>query len=92
MIKMVVDEGTWAQKPVSVCGEIAADPHFIPLLIGLGVHDLSVSSPSLPVVKNVIRRLSIIEARKLAEHVLTLSTVIEVEEVLEEAYRKLQAG
>lgn len=90
MIKMVADEGNRARKTVSVCGEIAADPRYTPLLLGLGV-DLSVSSPSLPVIKNVIRRLSIIDARQLAEHVLSLSTAEEVEEVLVEAYRKLQA-
>jgi phosphoenolpyruvate-protein phosphotransferase (PTS system enzyme I) len=91
LIKLVVDEGNKANKQVSVCGEIAADPHYTPLLLGLGVHDLSVSSPSLPVVKNVIRRLSIIEARKIAEQALSLSTAIEVEELLEEAYKKLQS-
>lgn len=91
LIKLVVDEGNRAKKTVSVCGEIAADPRYTPLLLGLGVHDLSVSSPSLPVVKNVIRRLSIIEARKIAEFALSLSTAMEIEELLEEAYKKLQA-
>ncbi len=91
LIKMVVEEGNRAEKPVSVCGEIAADPRYTALLLGLGVHDLSVSSPALPVVKNVVRRLSIIESRKMTEHILTLSTAQEVEAVLEEAYRKLQA-
>lgn len=89
LIKIVVDEGNKAQRPVSVCGEIAADPRFTPLLLGLGVHELSVASPSLPVVKNVIRRLSIIEARELAEYALTLSTALEVEELLEKTYREL---
>lgn len=89
MIKMVVDEGIRAEKPVSLCGEISADPRFTPLLLGLGVHELSVSSPSLPVVKNVIRHLSIIEARDLAEEVLECETPIEVEEVLEIAYQKI---
>ena len=91
LIKMVVDEGNRAEKPVSVCGEIAADPRYTPLLLGLGVHDLSVSSPALPVVKNVIRRLSIIEARALAEHILTLTTPIEIDEALDAAYKTLQS-
>ncbi len=90
LIKMVVDEGNRAEKAVSVCGEIAADPRYTALLLGLGVHDLSVSSPSLPVIKNVIRRLSILEARKLAEHALTLSTPTEIEEVLDKHYCILQ--
>jgi phosphotransferase system enzyme I (PtsI) len=89
MIKMVVDESIAANKPVSVCGEIAADPRFIPLLLGLGVQELSVATPSLPKVKNVIRHISIIEAQDLAERVLHCSTHLEVEHILEEAYQKI---
>lgn len=89
MIKMVVDEGIKAGKTVSVCGEIAADPRFTPLLLGLGVHELSVSSPSLPIIKNVIRHLSIIEAEELVHEVLRCVTPVEVESVLERAYQKI---
>ena len=89
LIKMVVEAGNAAQKLVSVCGEIAADPHFTALLLGLGVHELSVALPSLPVIKNVIRHLSIIEATEFAEEVLTLSTAAEVQNALEKNYEKL---
>ena len=89
MIKMVIDEGIKAGKAVSICGEIAADPRFPPLLLGLGVHELSVSAPALPRVKNVIRHLSIIEAQELAEVVLACITPLEVEDVLEQAYQKI---
>lgn len=90
LIKMVVEEGNRSEKCVSVCGEIAADPRYTQLLMGLGVHDLSISSPSLPVIKNVIRRTSMKEAKELAEHILTLSTCEEIDDVLDRAYRKLQ--
>ncbi|HEY4833007.1 MAG TPA: phosphoenolpyruvate--protein phosphotransferase, partial [Waddliaceae bacterium] len=60
-----------------------------PLLLGLGVHELSVSAPALPRVKNVIRHLSIIEAQELAEVVLACITPLEVEDVLEQAYQKI---
>ncbi len=89
MIKMVVDVSIAAGKPVSVCGEIAADPKFIPLLLGLGVQELSVATPSLPVAKNVIRHLSIVEAQDLAEEVLRCSTHLEVDLLLEKAYEKI---
>ncbi len=48
--------------PISVCGEIAGDPLFAPLLIGLGLSELSMSSYSLPLVKKRIRMLSMNEA------------------------------
>lgn len=89
MIKIVVDEGIKANKAVSVCGEIAADPIFTPLLLGLGVHELSVSAPSIPLIKKVIRHTSIIEAQELMEEVLTCSTPIEVESLLDDAYKKI---
>lgn len=89
LIKLVVDESNRVQKPVSVCGEMAGDPRFTILLLGLGVHELSVSPPSLPVVKRVMRHLSIIEARQVAEYILTLATDIEVVAALEEAYQSL---
>ncbi|MFN0065880.1 MAG: phosphoenolpyruvate--protein phosphotransferase [Chlamydiales bacterium] len=91
MIKMIVHEGVRAQTPVSICGEIAAAPRFTALLLGLGVHELSVAACSLPLVKNVIRRISIVEASALADRILRLQTFLEVEEALEEAYNKLQA-
>jgi len=90
LIKIVVEEGVKAKKPVAVCGEIAADPRFTALLLGLGVKELSVSAPLLLQIKRVIRKVSLEEARRLAEHVLTLESYLEIEEALEEAYDKLQ--
>ncbi len=90
MIKMVVDVAAIAEKPVTVCGEIAADPRFTPLLLGLGVHELSVATPALPIIKNVIRHLSIVEAQALAHQALTCTTADEVEELLDHAYQKIQ--
>ena len=90
MIKIIVEEGVKAGKTVSVCGEIAGDPLYTPLLLGLGVHELSVSSPSLPIIKNMIRHLSIIEAQELAHEVLRCITPVEVEERLNAAYQRFQ--
>ncbi len=90
LIKMVVDAGRRAEKAVSICGEIAGNPLYTQLLLGLGVHDFSVATLSLPVIKNVIRSLSIKDACKLAKSALSLSTVDEVEELLQKSYSKLQ--
>lgn len=89
MIKLVVEEGNQAEKSVSVCGEIAADPRFTPLLLGLGVHELSVAAPSIPVIKKVIRSFSKQAANELAEYIQTLSTAAEIEEVLDRFYEGL---
>ncbi len=55
---------------VGVCGELASDPVLVPLLIGLGVDELSVAPPLVPAVKFLIRRLKLDEARELAQFAL----------------------
>ncbi len=89
LIKMVVLEGARANIAVSVCGEIAADRRFTAVLLGLGVNELSVASPFLPVIKNVIRHLSIVEATQMADDLLTLSTAEEVSARMNDAYQQL---
>lgn len=84
LIKLVVAEANDEGIPVAVCGEVAADPLFTPLLIGLGVHELSVASRYLPVVKKRIRSMSIIEAHHLAEAALSLGTSQEVSALLQD--------
>lgn len=88
LIKHIVSEANHYSIPVTVCGEIAADPLFTPLLLGLGIHELSVSSRYLPVVKNAIRNISIICAIDLADRALRLSTAQEVQEFLVEEAQK----
>ena len=58
LIQMTVDAANRHGLPVSVCGEIAGDPRYAPLLIGMGVKELSMSATALPRVKQRIRRLS----------------------------------
>lgn len=91
LIKRVVEVGCETEKPVSVCGEVAADPRYTPLLIGLGIHELSLSYPALPLVKEVIRRWTLTDARALAAEALTLPTPEEVEALLDAAYSKMRA-
>jgi len=82
MIKMVVSEGARHDIPVSVCGEVAADPKFTQLLLGLGVRELSIAMRYIPVVKDAIRRTSIVDAHNMAQEVLQMKTALEIEEFL----------
>lgn len=87
LIRLVVSEANQRDIPVAVCGEVAADPRYTPLLLGLGVHELSVASRYIPVVKNAIRSTNIVSASKLAEQALSLSSAEEIEELLTREYR-----
>jgi phosphocarrier protein FPr len=80
---MTVDAAEKHGKWVGVCGGIAGDVLAVPLLVGLGVKELSASVPSLPDVKACIRALSLAKCKELAEQSLQFATANEVREYLE---------
>lgn len=65
-------------KPVSVCGEIAADPVAVPILLGLGVGALSVAPPAVRATKHNVGRISLKAARELARQALQCGSAAEV--------------
>lgn len=81
-IKQVVDAAHAKGKWVGICGEMAGNPVLTPLLVGLGVDELSMSAPSIPEVKAIIRQISYQQAREIAAHVLVLSSAAQVETYL----------
>jgi phosphocarrier protein FPr len=83
LIKYTVDAAERHGKWVGVCGGIAGDVLAVPLLIGLGVKELSASVPSLPDVKACVRSLNSTKCKELAEQSLQFSTANEVREYLE---------
>ena len=86
MIKMVVMEARKQNKPVTICGEIASNPIFIPLLLGLGVNEFSCSPRYIPFVKRAIRNTVLLEAYELAQRILQMSSPTEISKTLVEAY------
>ncbi|MBK6324879.1 MAG: phosphoenolpyruvate--protein phosphotransferase [Chloroflexi bacterium] len=69
-------------KWVGVCGELGADPQAVPILVGLGVDELSVSVPSIPSVKAQIRELTLAAAQAIAQEALACGTAVEVREMM----------
>src|SRR3954471_7017565 len=67
-----------AGKWVGVCGGIASDPHGVPILIGLGVDELSISLPAIPGIKAQVRSLNAEECRALAEKALIAESAADV--------------
>jgi phosphoenolpyruvate-protein kinase (PTS system EI component) len=57
-----------------VCGELAGDPRAVPLLVGLGITELSMSAPAIPRAKQLIRELDYDEARRKALAALDMET------------------
>ena len=69
-------------KRADICGELGSDPAAIPILLGLGMDELSVSIPSVPTVKAQVRSLKISELKSLAQAALTCATAQEVRELV----------
>ena len=84
MVSSVVRAGREAGRSVGVCGEIAGDTHAVPLLVGLGVDELSMNPLSVPGVKDAVSRLDTREASRLAGDALKQQSAEEVRKLLAE--------
>ncbi|MCA1964429.1 MAG: phosphoenolpyruvate--protein phosphotransferase, partial [Prosthecobacter sp.] len=70
LIRMTVEAGNRAGIRVCICGEMASDVELTPLLVGLGLHELSVTASQVARVKHAVRRLDAAECRAMAEEVM----------------------
>jgi phosphotransferase system enzyme I (PtsI) len=86
-LKLIVDEAHRQKISVSVCGEMAGDPVFTPLLLGLGVDSLSMTPSWLPTVKYIVRAMKMAEARDLAAEALEMDSPKEIYAKLDAFYR-----
>jgi phosphocarrier protein FPr len=75
-------EGKW----VGVCGGVASDPQAVPILVGMGVDELSVSVPAIPAVKAAVRAHSLAQCQTLAQQALACDTAAEVRALVPSAY------
>ena len=75
-----------AGKPITVCGEIAGDPHFLPVFLGLGLDNLSCAPPLLQELKFFGRRFTKAECEELVEEILSMGRPIHIKERLKEFY------
>ena len=82
LIKLTCDAGEAARIPVSLCGEMAADPRYTWVLVGLGLRELSMQASAIPVIKNVIRSSTLDEMEQLAAAVLACPTASAARELI----------
>jgi phosphotransferase system enzyme I (PtsI) len=83
MLRFVIDSARAAGIEVSLCGEMAADPRFALLLVGMGLRRLSVSPRRIPEIKTWLRGTSAAELAELAEACFAYSTAADVQRHLE---------
>jgi phosphotransferase system enzyme I (PtsI) len=82
-LKMVVDAAHAVGIDACICGEMAGEPLYLPILLGLGFDELSMNAVSILRVKKILRRFSREEAEKLVSMALSFSTAQEVESFLQ---------
>ncbi|MDD5677309.1 MAG: phosphoenolpyruvate--protein phosphotransferase [Kiritimatiellae bacterium] len=89
LIKNTIDIGHRHGIWTGICGGMASDPLMTPLLLGLGIDELSVSCSALPLVKDAIRRVSLSESREIAELALTSQSTVDVHDMFRELTKKI---
>jgi phosphocarrier protein FPr len=81
LINKVIIAAHKRKKPVAICGELAADPRVIPIFIGLGIDELSISPSHIPKIKEMIRAISCSEAKQIAYQSLKLESWEEIQQL-----------
>jgi phosphotransferase system enzyme I (PtsI) len=82
MIRRIVDGAHDARIPVSMCGEMAGEPFFAYVLLGLGLDELSMNATSIPRVKRILRKSVAYEAKEFTGGLLLHTTASEIVKIL----------
>ena len=89
LIRTVIQDAYKAQIDVSVCGEMASEPEYIMLLLGLGIRTMSLAPPMIPEIKQIIRSVTIEDCNNLARTVLGMNSERQISNYLRDATRKI---
>lgn len=83
LIRQVVNVGQAAGIPVGMCGEMAGDPASIPILVGLGLNELSMNALSIPIVKKIVRSISFDECAELTRKAFQMQEAREIHDLID---------
>jgi len=89
LIRNVIQDAHKARIDLSVCGEMASEPESIMLLLGMGVRTISIASPMIPEIKQIIRSVTIEDCNKVARKVLSMDSERQISAYLNNAARKI---
>jgi len=92
LVRTVCEAGRAAGIPVAMCGEMAGEPMNALVLVGLGVTELSMNGPSIPLVKRIIRAARASDGRALVERLLDLTTADDIEREVRAEMQRRFAG
>jgi phosphoenolpyruvate-protein phosphotransferase (PTS system enzyme I) len=89
LLKHVCQAGERHNVPVFMCGEMAGESIYVPILLGMGLKELSANPQAIPLIKNAVRMLNVEQARKFADQLLQQTTVQQIERMLDSTYGAL---
>ncbi|MBN2589057.1 MAG: phosphoenolpyruvate--protein phosphotransferase [Sedimentisphaerales bacterium] len=89
LIRTVIQDAHKAQIDLSICGEVASEPEYIMLLLGMGVRTFSLASPMIPEIKQIIRSVTITDCNKVARKVLSMNSERHITSYIRNAARKI---
>jgi len=89
LIRTVIQDAHKAQIELSVCGEMASEPEYIMLLLGMGVRVISLTPPMIPEIKQIIRSVTIEDCNNVARKVLGMNSERQISSYLRDATRKI---
>ena len=92
MLRQVVEAAKGAGIKLSICGEMAGDPMCTYILLAMGIHELSMNAGSIPLIKSMIRDISMRDAALDLEHIFKLGTANEVKAFMAEKVEPLMPG
>ncbi len=92
LIKGVIEMGRAKGVSVSVCGEMAGQLSCVPLLVGMGVDELSMNVHAIPKVKKILNSITEDESKEILDHVLRLRTAPDIKEYVTRAIMEKWAG
>jgi phosphotransferase system enzyme I (PtsI) len=86
-LKKIIDDSKLAGKPVSLCGEMAADTLAMPLLVGLGLESMSISPATIPYAKKIMASFNYKDAKLMAEKCISVCDEEGVQKTIEKFFK-----
>jgi len=88
LIKTVIDNGHKSGIEVGMCGEMAGDPTLVPILLGFGLDEFSMSASSMLNARKIINNMNYEKAKNAAQEVLSMETSDEIKEYANSAFQE----
>lgn len=89
MINRIIEAANNSGIDVSMCGEMAGNPKFTVMLLGMGLRKFSMSPRTIPLVKSIIRNVKVSDCKHIADRVLTMESASQIEKHIEAVNHKL---